>query len=74
MQLGSQDKHSKEFVPVNREALFLGQAVKGLIFSAWKHSFVSGFSERPLLHLQKFNGSLSAVEHAVQFVDFRLQV
>jgi len=72
--LGSHGKHSKEFVPVGRKAVFAGQAVKRLTVAAWKHSFVSEFSERPLAHLQKFNGSLLDAEHAEQFVGFRVQV
>lgn len=61
-------------MPVGLNAVLAGQAVKGLTVEAWKHSFVSGFSDRPLLHLQKFNGSLLVVEHAEQFEDLRLQV
>jgi hypothetical protein len=56
-------------VPVGRNAVLAGQAVKGFTVVAWKHSLVSGFSERPLLHLQKFDGSLLAVEQAEQFDD-----
>jgi len=74
LQLGSHGKHSKEFVPVGRKAVFAGQAVKGLTVAAWKHSFVSEFSERPLAHLQKFVWSLLAAEHAEQLVGFRVQV
>jgi hypothetical protein len=74
LQLGSHGKHSKEFVPVGRKAAFAGHAVKGLTVVAWKHSFISEFSERPLAHLQKFNGSLLDAEHAEQFVGFRVQV